>query len=100
MYSPVEKATSQGYDLQFGTNVLGTQRGKLLQKPDHILRHVGRRSLLSHQTSPSHPHGDSKEASRKVRARGQRELSGPLPGSPGGYPMDDAQPRDRIARGT
>ena len=39
MYSPVEKVTSQGYDLQFGTNVLGTQRGKLYKARSH-LRHM------------------------------------------------------------
>ena len=29
MNSPIDKVTSQGYDLQFGTNVLGTNRGPL-----------------------------------------------------------------------
>jgi hypothetical protein len=27
MYPPIEMVTSQGFDLQFGTNVLGTNRG-------------------------------------------------------------------------
>ena len=58
------------------------------------------RSLLSHQTSSSRPHRDRKEGSREDRARGQRELSGPLYGSPGGYPMDHDHPGDGIARGT
>jgi hypothetical protein len=99
MYAPVEKVTTQGYDLHFGTNVLGTQRCspyKARLRPQTC----DGRSLLSHQTSSPRPHGDRKEGSGEDRARGQRELSGPLYGSPGGYPMDHDHPGDGIARGT
>jgi hypothetical protein len=96
MYVPAERVTSQGYDLQFGTNVLGTQRGSPYRATSHPQTY-DRRPLLSHQTPSPCPHGDRKEGACEVRACGQCELSGPLFWSPGGYPMDLAQPRDGIA---
>ncbi len=50
VYTPVDKVTTQGYDLQFGTNVLGTKRGKFHKRPRP--QTCSYRSLLFHQILP------------------------------------------------
>ena len=57
MYTPVDKVTEQGYDMQFGTNVLGVwNRGNLLTITFSMIC----RSLLPHQVTPPCSYGDRK----------------------------------------
>jgi hypothetical protein len=58
MSTPVDKTTEQGYDMQFGTNVLGVCTDNLRQ---NITFSMTRRSLLPHQVAPACSHGDRKE---------------------------------------
>ena len=95
MYSPVDKLTSQNYDLQFGTNVLGTQRGKPYKARSHP-QTCDDRPLLFYQASPPSPTGDSRKGSREDRACGQCELSCPLLGIPKGHRLEHAQARGRV----
>lgn len=62
MYTPVDMVTTQGYDLQFGTNVLGAKRVHVqneVMTPD-MMPH---RPFLFHQTPPSRPHSDREKIS-------------------------------------
>lgn len=49
---PVDQATAQAYDLQFGVHVLGEDLSPL--RNPHF--HFGSRPVLPHQTSPSNAH--------------------------------------------
>jgi NAD(P)-dependent dehydrogenase (short-subunit alcohol dehydrogenase family) len=58
MNTPPEKVTEQGYDMQFGTNVLG-----VCIEVIYITFSINCRSLLPHQVAPACSQGDREELS-------------------------------------
>jgi hypothetical protein len=90
MYPPIDKVTSQGFDLQFGTNVLGAKSKSTSHT--HALRHAHSRSLLSHQAAPPRSHGDRKKVTAWNGARRQCELPRPLLWGARGHPMGYTHP--------
>ena len=90
VYAVIDKLTTQGFDMQFGTNVLGTER---LYQRRSFSETPTCRPLLFHQIAPSRSHRDRKELSSWIGARRQRQLPRPQRGPVGGYPMVYAHPR-------
>lgn len=89
VYAVIDKLTSQGYDMQFGTNVLGM--GRYRNQKHRVLRRGSLcRAFLFHQIAPSTSHGDCKELSQGIGARRQRQLHRPLCGATRWYTVGHA----------
>lgn len=68
MNPPLEQLTAEGYDLQFGTNVLGLYPLSLF--PARVSqRDIPFRSLLFHQAVASCSHGRQEDFSGRLRPR-------------------------------
>jgi hypothetical protein len=97
VYAVIDKLTSQGFDMQFGTNVLGTYETSKKPMTSFLKSDHTYRTLLSHQIAPSAPHGNRKELSSGVGARRQCHVHQPPHVPIGGYTMIDSQSRRRLS---
>ena len=85
MYTAPDKVTEQGYDMQFGTNVLGVYIELACHKTSDPQKTF--RSLLPHKVAPACSHGDHKELTRWDHTSRQCGLYRSQQGSAWGYPM-------------